>query len=158
MDRKKKWPLDILLAEDEASDVDLFTMALAERGELKSLTIVRDGQEAIEYLAGKPPWDKELRVLPNGIILDVNMPRRNGFEVLRWLKKRPEFAAIPAIVLSSSPLQQDVRRAYELGASAFLTKPHKFQDLVQLLDATFSLWGMNPLANLPSQRRPGQRR
>ncbi len=158
MDHKKRWPLDILLAEDEPSDIELFTTAVAERGELKSLTIVHDGQEAIDYLAGKSPWDTATRVLPNGIILDLNMPRRDGFEVLRWLKKRRELAAIPTIILSSSPLQQDVRRAYELGASAFLTKPNKFDDLVQILDATFSLWGMNPLAALPRSRQPGRSR
>jgi CheY-like chemotaxis protein len=141
--------LDILLAEDESSDVELFTLALAERGELKSLTVVHDGQEVIDYLAGKGAWNKFNRVLPNGILLDLKMPRRDGFEVLQWLKKRAAFAAIPTIVLSNSPLQQDVRRAYELGASAFLTKPNKFQDLVQLLDSTFSLWGMNPLPELP---------
>src|SRR5215831_21151714 len=110
MDRKKHWPLDVLLAEDEPSDIDLFTMAVAERGVLKSLTVVRDGQEAIDYLAGRPPWDTEARVLPNGIILDINMPRRNGFEVLRWLKKRPALAAIPTIILSSSPLRSEERR------------------------------------------------
>ena len=153
MYRKKQWPLDVLLVEDEPSDVELFTLAVAERGQLTSLTIVHDGQEAMDYLAGRPPWDKDIRIAPNGIILDLNMPRRDGFEVLRWLKKHPEFAPIPAIIFSSSPLQQDVRRAYELGASAFLTKPHQFQDLVQLLDATFTLWGMNPLATMPRSRQ-----
>src|ERR1051325_2897000 len=95
------------------------------------LSIARDGQEAIDYLEAHllDPAQKEAH-LPSVVLLDLNMPRVNGFEVLTWVKSKPEFSKLPVIIFSTSDLQSDVDRAFALGASDYIVKPTETQDLV----------------------------
>ena len=96
------WQLDILVAEDTPSDIALLEEALARCGDVRSLTIVKDGQELVDYLRGQPPFDQPDRQLPNVVLTDLQMPRMGAFEVLAWLREHPECSVIPTVVMSSS--------------------------------------------------------
>lgn len=111
----------LLLAEDDETDVLLFRRALKEAEVQNPLHVARDGREAVEFLSRpRPPEDDRLPAL---IVLDLQMPRLNGFEVLGWLRAQPVFGAIPAFVFSSSANHDDVERAHAAGANAFIVKP-----------------------------------
>src|SRR5258706_12776145 len=118
----------ILLAEDDENDVFFLRRALARSGLGNPLIAVRDGQEAVDYLAGIGPYaDRASHPLPGLIFLDLKMPRMNGFEVLLWLSSRPEFGELPVVVLTSSAQDSDIRKARELGADDYQVKPQEFE-------------------------------
>jgi CheY-like chemotaxis protein len=133
------WPLDVVLAEDTPSDIELYHLAVERIGTLSSLHVVNDGQEMIEFLCGKLPdtghWPR-----PNFLLLDLKMPRCDGFDVLRWLKGHPECAIIPTIIVSNSEHENDIKLAYELGANAFFVKPSQLSELVGTLRIIFDFW------------------
>jgi CheY-like chemotaxis protein len=138
---RPNWQLDILAAEDTPSDVDLLKMALARcDAEVNSLNIVNDGQNVLDYLLGAPPFDDPHRQAPNIILMDLKMPRLNGFEVLAWLRKHPECSVIPVVIMSSSALPQDVLQAYRLGANAYFQKPSNFSELQEILLSIIKFW------------------
>lgn len=131
----------ILLAEDDENDVILFKLALSTAGLSHPVAVASNGREAIDYLAGNPPYsNRALYPLPAAIILDVKMPRTNGFELLSWLGQRPELAHIPAIVLTSSSLIEDVARANELGARDYFVKPRSIHELVEVIRTMCRRW------------------
>jgi len=124
----------VLAAEDEESDALLLQLAFDRAGLPNSLVIVRDGQEAIEYLSRcLPHADGYSDPLPSLLLLDLKMPRMTGFEVLAWLMDKPQFKDLPAVVLSSSSHESDIRRARELGAWDYHIKPHGLHQFVQLI-------------------------
>src|ERR1043166_6290830 len=135
-----KWQLDILLAEDTLSDIELFQMGLERCGQVRSLEIVRDGREVISYLQGEPPFDKPDRQVPNIIFIDLKMPRMTGFGVLQWLRAHPEHTVIPIIMMSSSGLDEDVLTAYRLGVNAYFEKPSNFEQLQAILHSILTFW------------------
>jgi CheY-like chemotaxis protein len=135
-----KWELDILVAEDTPSDIDLLKLALDRCGEVRSLQIVRDGQEVIDYLRGAPPFDQPHRQVPNIIFMDLKMPRMDGFGVLAWLRKNPDCAVIPVIIMSASGLPPDILQAYRLGANAYFKKPTDFGQLQEILKTILTFW------------------
>ncbi|MGH7995907.1 MAG: response regulator [Opitutaceae bacterium] len=114
-------PCDILLAEDDESDVFLIERAFREVELPQRVSFVRDGQEAIELLAGfeAVPDDR----LPALVILDMKMPRRSGVEVLRWIRAQRATRCIPVFMFSSSERREDIEQAYAAGANAFIVKP-----------------------------------
>jgi CheY-like chemotaxis protein len=131
----------ILLAEDEESDAMLFGLALKRANLTHPIVVARDGQEAVDYLSGIPPFsDREANPLPSLLVLDLKMPRMTGFEVLAWLATRPDLNQIPAVVLSSSSYQVDIQKATQLGAREFLIKPHTVDQLANVLEATVKRW------------------
>jgi CheY-like chemotaxis protein len=138
--------LPILAAEDEESDRFILSLAF-ERAELANpLITVNDGQEAVDYLAGGAPFgDRVVYPLPALLILDVKMPRMSGFDVLAWLATRSEFKDLPAVMLSSSADDSDIRQAQEKGARDYFVKPHSLSDFVKLLQTLQRRW----LAGLP---------
>jgi two-component system response regulator len=119
------WQLDILAAEDTPSDIELLEMALRKCGSVRSLKIVNDGAEVIACLEGKAPFNST-RQAPNVVLMDLKMPRMDGFEVLRWPRNNPECSVIPVVIMSSSALDNDVLQAYRLGANAYFQKPTNF--------------------------------
>jgi CheY-like chemotaxis protein len=124
----------ILLVDDNADDTYLFERAWKSAGISNPLAIVSDGDQAIAYLQGSPPFtDREQHGFPLIVLLDLNMPRRNGFEFLEWLRQQPPLRSLTVEVLTSSMRPQDVERAMELGANSFFVKPGKIDDLVKLL-------------------------
>ncbi len=134
-------PCPILVAEDEETDIFILRRALRKAGLVNPLVAVKDGQQAIDYLEGRPPYhDRAEHPLPALVLLDLKMPRMTGFEVLSWLAERSEFGAIPAIVLSSSSYEEDMAKARQLGARDYHIKPHSINDLVSLVRAISERW------------------
>lgn len=113
--------LSILLAEDDELDVILLRRAFKDAELANPLHVASDGQLAIEFLtrAVNAPENR----LPALVVLDLKMPRRDGFQVLEWMREQPVIRSIPAMIFSSSANRHDVERAYESGATAYLVKP-----------------------------------
>ena len=133
--------LKILIAEDDENDRLLLQRAIAKTGARHEVHLVNDGQEAIEYLqaAGKFE-DRGQYPFPNFMILDVKMPRLSGFEVLEWLQRHEECSVIPALILTSSAREEDIKQSYQLSANAYFTKPNNMDELVRLLTSIFDFW------------------
>jgi len=131
----------ILLVEDRPDDVDLIRHAFDKVGIAAPLKVVQDGEEALAYLSGKGPYANRAEYpLPDLILLDLKMPKVDGFETLQWLREQPGFRTIPVIVLTSSEQVKDVNRAYELGANSFLVKPFDFTNLLALSETLKAYW------------------
>ena len=131
----------VLVAEDDENDILILRMAFEQAGVARSLVAVRDGQEAVDYLCGNPPYtDRSAHPLPALLILDLKMPRMSGFDVLAWLASRSDFKNLPAVVFSSSACDQDISKARQLGARDYLVKPHSISDWVKVVHAIDKLW------------------
>ena len=131
----------ILLAEDEEDYVLLIRRAFAQAKIPNPLHVVWNGQEAIAYLKGEGKYaNREEYPLPDLLLLDLKMPRVNGFEVLKWLRSEPGLAPLRVLVLTSSEELRDVNEAYKLGANSFLVKPLDFQDFTQLSRLIQEFW------------------
>lgn len=136
-------PLRILMADDSDEDVALVQHALKVNNFPGRLHRVCDGQEAVDYLQARPPFqDRVQNPFPNTILTDLKMPRMDGFGLLTWLRSHPNCAVIPAIVYSSSFLEPDVKTAYQLGANAFISKPHNLEDLIRIIRLTNDFWSL----------------
>jgi len=131
----------ILLAEDDINDVLLLERAFEKAGLRPSLRVVNDGEAAIEYLSGRGIYaDRERFPVPFLLLLDLKMPGTDGFEVLQWLRNDPELKRLLVVVLTSSNLQADVDRAYELGANSYLVKPVGFDEMLHLVQRFEIYW------------------
>jgi CheY-like chemotaxis protein len=131
----------VLSAEDEESDAIILRLACRKAKLPHPLVIVRDGQEAVNYLAGTGRYaERALHPLPALILLDLKMPRMDGFDVLAWLAARPEFKNLPAVVLSSSSDESDIKKARRLGARDYFIKPHVLNDLVAIVRELEECW------------------
>jgi CheY-like chemotaxis protein len=121
----------ILLAEDSEDDVILIERAFRKARILYPLKVVRDGEDAISYLSGFGRFaDRVQFPFPDLFLLDLKLPNRNGFEVLRWIKEYPDLKKLPVIVLTQSDRIKDANQAYQLGAYSFLIKGTDFNDTV----------------------------
>jgi CheY-like chemotaxis protein len=124
----------ILLVDDSENDLLLMRLAFEQIEMDLPLHSVEDGEEAIAYLDGQKPYEDRTRhPLPVLVLLDLNMPRKHGFEVLTWVRSNARLRRIPFVILSASMRPADVQQAYELGAHSFLVKPAKMEDLVAML-------------------------
>ena len=113
----------ILHVEDDASDRFIVTSAFQKAAPEVDLRAAVDGEEAIDYLAGRGAYqDRGLHPLPQVMLLDIKLPKRSGLEVLEWMRTRPELQAIPVIVMTSSSEPADCNRAYAFGANSYLIK------------------------------------
>jgi CheY-like chemotaxis protein len=131
----------ILLAEDDDNDIALLRRAFANAGIRNPMEIVRDGDEAVAYLKGEGKFSDRVKYpIPALMLLDLNMPRRDGFQVLDWIRRRPEFNAMRVIVLTVSKDIYDVTRAYRYGANSFFVKSLDSQTFVQLVEAIRGYW------------------
>ncbi len=144
--------LPILLVEDDANDVVLLERAFRKAGLRETLHIARDGREAIDYLSGNRQYQNRERFpLPFLMLLDLKMPGIDGFEVLEWARSESSLRRLLIVVLTSSNLQSDVDRAYELGANSYLVKPVGFQEMVNLVQRFEIYWGeVNRIPTGPS--------
>ena len=143
-------PVTILLVEDSVADVELTEEAFAAAGIRTRLHVAPDGESALALLRGDPPHPEPIR--PDLILLDLNMPRRDGREVLRDLKASPELCSIPVLMLTTSGAERDVSGAYAAGANAYIRKPVHFEDFVATVRAIEAFW--LTVAILPT-RSPG---
>jgi CheY-like chemotaxis protein len=131
-----KASLNILVAEDNPDDLFLLQAAFERAGVSSRLDAVSDGVEALAYLKGEPPFgDRNAHPFPDVILLDLNMPRRNGFEVLEWLRQDAQCCRVMVHALTASPREADVERAYALGANSYVTKPSRLDELVGFVKA-----------------------
>ncbi|HVS54348.1 MAG TPA: response regulator [Opitutaceae bacterium] len=123
----------ILLVEDNDDDEFLMKRALAAAGVTNPLRIVRDGEEAVQYLGGEAAFrDRGAFPLPQLVFLDLKLPLRSGLEVLEWIRGRSAFDSLIVVVLTSSAEPADMRRAYQLGANSYLVKPLTTEQLKNL--------------------------
>jgi CheY-like chemotaxis protein len=127
----------VLLVEDSQNDILLIERAVRQASLAATLSVVRDGDAAVEYLSGAGPYaDRQRHPLPILVLLDLKLPRRSGLEVLEWQRQQPGLRRLPVAVLTSSNQMADVNRAYDLGANSYLVKPvapDAMLDLVKLL-------------------------
>ncbi|RJX42815.1 response regulator [Halonotius aquaticus] len=131
-------PVEILLAEDNPGDVMLTRKAL-EQGKLaNNLHVTTDGVDALEFLRQDGEYEDAPR--PDLILLDLNMPRKDGQEVLEELRADDELRRIPVVVLTSSESEEDIVRSYELNANAYLTKPVDFDGFVEIVNRLENFW------------------
>ena len=131
----------ILLAEDEQTDAYFIQWANKKAGLPHEIFHVADGQEAIDYLSGRPPYDDRTRhPFPHLLLLDLKMPRLTGFDVLSWLKQDSDFPELPVVVLSSSNYPADIDQARKLGATDYKIKPGNPQLLVEMLQELDQRW------------------
>ena len=131
----------VLLAEDDPNDVLLLRRAFEVAGLPDALVAVRDGQEAIDYLSGAGVYsDRERYPEPAVMLLDLKMPRVDGFEVLVWRNTHDRWRDLPVVVLCSSRLETDVQRALDLGADAYRMKPTDFHYLVEVAHELGNKW------------------
>jgi CheY-like chemotaxis protein len=146
----------VLIVEDNQDDVELMRLAFEKAKAPCALIPVPDGIEAVKYLSGEGKYsDRKLHPMPLLVLLDLNMPRMNGFEVLGWIQKH-EKATFPLVIaLSYSHLESDIRRAYELGVSAYIAKPVDLDSSVSLVKLLTNLERIAALR--PRQTRSLQR-
>lgn len=138
MDLDQK-PFVILIAEDDEDDYILTMEALKESGFSKEVRWVKDGEELIEYLHTMSK-EKSKSEQPKMIILDLNMPKKNGREALEEIKTSPEFRHIPIIVLTTSKTEGDIYNTYNLGVNSFIQKPVRFFELVNTFKVLTQYW------------------
>ena len=133
-------PIEILVVEDNEDDVVLLRESMKDEGLVNVLQVVHDGEEALAYLRREAPYEDVRR--PGLVLLDINMPRTNGFEVLKALKADEVLRAIPVVVLTTSSRDEDVVRSYSNGACSFVTKPVLFEDLRQVVKQFSLYWSL----------------
>jgi CheY-like chemotaxis protein len=131
----------ILLIEDDSGDVLLIKLAFEHLQVPFRVVCVSDGLEALEYLNGQGQYSDRVKFpFPRLILLDLRMPRMDGFEFLQWLRIAPLLRSLPVIVITSSAVSQDVTRAYRAGANSFLVKSPDLSRFTQELKQTLSFW------------------
>jgi CheY-like chemotaxis protein len=132
--------ITILMADDDADDRMLTRDALEESRLGNDLRFVEDGQELMDYLRREGEYANTDAPRPGIILLDLNMPRKDGRQALKEIKADPELRRIPVVVLTTSKAEEDVLRTYDLGANSFITKPVTFEGLVEIIRALGNYW------------------
>ena len=131
-------PIEILLVEDNPGDVRLTKEALADGKVINNLSVVFDGQEAMDFLHKKGKYAKAIR--PDLIFLDLNLPKKDGREVLQEVKSDPKLKKIPIVVLTTSQAEQDIMMSYEHHANCYITKPVDFGQFIKVVRSVENFW------------------
>lgn len=130
----KRKPVTVLHVDDDPNDTTLLQVACAKADVDFEIHNVGDGDQVIDYLAGSGKYaDRAHYRLPGLVLLDLKMPRVEGLEVLKWIRNHSALRDLPVIVLSGSELQEDIRKAYAVGANSYLIKPPSFNSLINLV-------------------------
>ena len=141
MTRKQTQPINILMADDDEDDRLLTVDALQESRVLNNLFCVEDGVELLEFLRHEGKYsDPASAPRPSLILLDLNMPRKDGREALQELKNDPKLRSIPVVILTTSKEEEDMLRGYDLGCASYITQPVNFEGLVELMRALGRYW------------------
>jgi len=130
--------VQVLLVEDNAGDIQLAREAVRNSGRLIKLHVAADGIEAMQFLRREPPFASAPR--PDIILLDLNLPRMDGFEVLAEIKRDDSLKAIPAIILTSSCQESDILKTYELNGNCYINKPTELSGLESLVESLTGFW------------------
>lgn len=135
--------IKILLVEDNPDDIDITRRALKEAKIINKLWIARDGQEAMDYLQHRESYqDYSISPKPGLILLDINLPKLNGIEVLRKIKEDPDLKRIPVVMLTVSKRDEDIVKSYNLGCNSFIQKPVNFDSFVEVIKQISLYWGI----------------
>ena len=139
----------ILVVDDDDCASLLVSTVFERAGLVQPLQFARDGAEAIAYLSGEGVYQDRVQYpLPTVMLLDLNMPRKNGFEVLAWLRQQPALKRLHVYVLSASSQDEDIRRCYDLGANAYLVKPGNLEGLMQQANCLLAWLKLSHIAPL----------
>ena len=145
--------IEILLVEDNPGDVDLIKIGLEDAKVLNKLHVVTDGLEAMKFLRGEDIYADA--PCPDLILLDLNLPKKNGKQVLQEIKEDPTLRLIPVVILTSSEADEDICRSYELHANCYISKPVDFEQFVKVVQSLEQFWFTVvklPCRNLPPRR------
>lgn len=132
--------LFILIAEDDADDRFLFKTAFEEKGYEDDIEFVENGIELLKFLYSIEEKNPKERQYPSFILLDLNMPKKDGREVLKEIKQHPEFKKIPVVVFTTTNSENEIRRCYELGANTYVVKPVSFDSLLKVVEEIRKYW------------------
>lgn len=135
----KKDPIVILMADDDDDDYLLTKKALEESKLLNTLIRVSDGEELLDYLNERGEYEGGT-VRPGVILLDLNMPRKDGREALKEIKSSPKLQNIPIVIFTTSKAEEDIYRSYQLGSNSFITKPVTFENLISVMKTLGAYW------------------
>jgi len=131
----------VLLAEDREDDIFLIKQAFSRAGITNPLQVVQSGEETIAYLAGEGKYSNRAEYpLPALLLLDLKMPKANGFQVLEWLRQQPDFGRLSVAIMTSSDHDPHISRAYQLGADSYLRKPPDAMALLALVQRLHAYW------------------
>jgi CheY-like chemotaxis protein len=130
--------INILLVEDNSADIRITQEALKEGKITNSLYVVKDGVQAMDFLYKRPPFGES--ITPDLILLDLNIPRKTGQEVLKEIKQDPLLKSIPVVILTSSSSEQDVAKTYEHDANCYITKPVDFEQFIYAIKVIDDFW------------------
>jgi len=147
-DRSSIHPIEMLMVEDSPADVLITREALSQAKVQNILRVVEDGVEAMAYLRREGPYRTAHR--PDLIVLDLNLPRKNGREVLAEIKSDPELASIPVVILTTSKADEDILSAYDLHANCYIVKPLDFASFVDVVCSIAHFW--MSIVTLPSEK------
>jgi CheY-like chemotaxis protein len=142
----------ILLAEDNANDIELILSAFQEAGLANEIVVTRDGQDAIDYLYRKGQYTGRVTTAPALVLLDLKMPRVDGREVLRLIRENIMLRTIPVVILTSSKEESDLLQTYKLGANAYVVKPVAFDQFIAAVGKIGIFWSL--LNELPPTSLP----
>lgn len=131
---------DVLLVDDNQADIKLALHVMCKENAANRVHVIRDGEEALNFVLGRAQYTKAPKWALGLILLDLKLPKVNGFEVLSALRAQTHFKALPVVVLSSSNQDRDVSRSYELGANGYVQKPLDFDDFRDLIRRIADYW------------------
>jgi CheY-like chemotaxis protein len=140
METAEPTPIVILMADDDDDDFVLTEKALGESRLLNQLIRVRDGEELLDYLHRKGDYNADNAPRPGVILLDLNMPRKDGREALREIKSDDSLRNIPVVVFTTSKAEEDIYKTYQLGVNSFITKPVTFDNLTKVMRTLGNYW------------------
>lgn len=144
----------ILMADDDEDDILLTQKALKQGKLLNDLYCVRDGEELLDYLLHRGDYtDAAKAPRPGVILLDLNMPRKDGREALKEIKANPDLKDIPIVVFTTSKAEEDIYRSYKLGVNSFVTKPVTFERLIEVMQMLGKYWF--EIVTLPPEENKG---
>jgi hypothetical protein len=138
-------PVPILLVEDNPADVELTLRAFKRRKLSNPIAVIRDGEEALDYVHRRGRFAEDAPI-PGVILLDLRLPKVDGLEVLREVKRHPVYRNIPVVVLTTSAEDRDIKKSYELGAASYIVKPVEFEKFLQVVERIDLYW---MLTNVP---------
>lgn len=131
-------PIHILLVEDNEGDILLTIEALSDGKIVNQVSVVKDGHDAILFLEKSGQYADAL--LPDLILLDVNLPKKNGHEVLKWIKTHDAFKKIPVVMLTTSSAERDILLSYQYHANCYITKPVELDDFMEVVTSIENFW------------------
>lgn len=132
-------PYKMLLVDDDPRDIELVQLAIRDLSFIQSLDIVQDGAQAIAYLLGSSP-EFSMRPLPRFVLMDLNLPRMTGIEVLQRLRNHPSTQYLPVVIMTSSSAESDLRDCYNLGVNSYVVKPLSFERFQTLAQQVGNYW------------------